>query len=52
MTYLKQSGSLIPDAWSAKFTFSLIVTLHLTKTENRTKKSDAAPILRKKLKDL
>ena len=35
---LKQSGSQIPDAGSAKLTFSLTVTLHLTKTENKTKK--------------
>ena len=35
---LEQSGSRIPDAWSVKLTFSLIVTFYLTKTENRTKK--------------
>ena len=35
---LKQSGSQIPDAGSVKLTFSLIVTLYLTKTENKTKK--------------
>ena len=36
---LGQSGSRIPDAWSLKRMFSLIVTFYLTKTENRTKKS-------------
>ena len=28
-----------PKAWSAKLTFSLIVTFYLTKTENKTEKS-------------
>ena len=28
-----------PNAWSAKLTFSLIVTFYLTKTENKTEKS-------------
>ena len=37
MVNLEQSGSRIYDAWSLKLTFSLIVTFHLTKTENRTK---------------
>ena len=36
---LEQSRSRIPDAWSVKVIFSLIVTFNLTKTENRTKKS-------------
>ena len=36
---LEQSGSGIPDAWFLKLTFSLLLTLYLTKTENRTKKS-------------
>ena len=36
---LEQSGSGIPNAWSVKLIFSLIVTFYLTKTENRTKKS-------------
>ena len=31
-----QSASRIPDAESGKSMFSIIVTLHLTKTENRT----------------
>ena len=30
----------IPDAQSVKFIFSLILTFYLTKTENRTKKSN------------
>ena len=34
---LEQSGNQIPDAWFVKLMFSLIVTLYLTKTENRTK---------------
>ena len=38
-TNLKQSGSRIPDAYSVKFIFLLIVTFYLTETENRTKKS-------------
>ena len=38
MANLKQSGSRIPDAWSVKLTFSLIVIFYLTKTENRNKK--------------
>ena len=37
MVNLEQSGSRIPDAKSAKLIFSLIVTFHLEKTENRTK---------------
>ena len=39
MANLEQAGSRIPDAESAKLMFSLIVTIYLTKTENRTKKS-------------
>ena len=39
MANLEQTGSRIPDAYSAKLTFSLTVTFYLTKTENRTKKS-------------
>ena len=38
MANLKQSGSRIPDAWSVKLTFSLMVIFYLTKTENRNKK--------------
>ena len=38
MANLEQSGSRIPDAQSVKLMFSLIVTFHLTRTENRTKK--------------
>ena len=38
MANLEQTGSRIPDAYSAKLTFSLTVTFYLTKTENRTKK--------------
>ena len=37
MTNLEQSISWIPDAWSVKLTFSLIVTFYFTKTENGTK---------------
>ena len=37
MVNLEQSGSRIPDSKSAKLIFSLIVTFHLEKTENRTK---------------
>ena len=36
---LEQSGSQNPDAESAKPMFSLIVTFHLTKTENKTRNS-------------
>ena len=46
MEKLEQSGSRIPHAESVKCTFSLIVTLHITKTgekivitEDRSKKS-------------
>ena len=39
MANLEQAGNWIPDAWSVKLLFSLKVTFHLTKTENRTKKS-------------
>ena len=39
MFKLEQCGSRIPDAESAKLTFSLTVTFYLTKTKNRTKKS-------------
>ena len=35
---LELFGSRIPDAWSIKLTFLLIVTFDLTKVENRTKK--------------
>ena len=45
MTNLEQSGSWIPDAWSVKPKFSLIVTFYLTKTENRSEKSNTALIL-------
>ena len=37
--YAPQSGKRISDAWYVKVTFSLVVTFHLTKTENRAKKS-------------
>ena len=37
--FLEQSGGRISDTDSAKVTFSVIVTLSLTKTENRTKRS-------------
>ena len=37
MTNLEQSGSCIPDAWSVKLTFSLIVTFYRTK--NRSEQS-------------
>ena len=36
---LQPSRSQIPDAWSIKFTFSLIATFYLTEPENRTKKA-------------
>ena len=39
LSFLEQSGSRIPEAWSVKFTFSLTVTFYLTQNENRTKKS-------------
>ena len=45
MTNLEQSGGWIPDAWSVKPKFSLIVTFYLTKTENRSEKSNTALIL-------
>ena len=32
-------GVRIPDAWSVKLIFSLIVDFYLTKNKNRTKKS-------------
>ena len=41
MANLEHSGTRILDAWSITFTFPLIVTLYLTKIENRTKKSQA-----------
>ena len=34
---LELFGSRIPDAWSIKLIFLLIVTFYLTKAENRTK---------------
>ena len=34
MTSVEQSRNRIPDAWSVKFMFSLIVTFYLSKTEN------------------
>ena len=43
MVNLEQSGSRIPDAWSVKLKFTLIVTFYLTKTVNRTKKSLTQP---------
>ena len=39
MTNLEQSGSWIPDAWSVKLIFSLIITFYLTKIENRSEQS-------------
>ena len=39
MVNLEQSGNQIPKAESVKLIFSLIVTVYLTKTENRTKNS-------------
>ena len=36
---LEQSESQIQDVWSAILLFSLIVTFHLTKTDNSTKTS-------------
>ena len=33
------SGNRIPAAWSIKLRFSLTITFHLTKPENRTQKS-------------
>ena len=34
---LELFGSRIPDAWSIKLIFLLIITFYLTKAENRTK---------------
>ena len=46
MANLQPSQSRIPDAWSIKLTFSIIITFYLTITENRTKKvSNTALIL-------
>ena len=45
MAHLQQSGSRIPDAWSIKLMFSLIVTFNLTTPENRTKKHSPHTIL-------
>ena len=39
MANLQPSGRRVPDAWSIKLTFSLIITFYLTKTESRTKKN-------------
>ena len=39
MANLQPSGSRTSDSWSTKLTFSLTITFHLTKIENRTKKS-------------
>ena len=39
MANLEQCGSRIPDVQSVKHRFSLAVFFNLTKTENRTKKS-------------
>ena len=36
---MQPSGSRIPDGWSKKLAFLLIVTFYLTEAENRTKKS-------------
>ena len=36
---LEKFVSQIPDTWSVKVIFSLIVAFYLIKTENRTKKS-------------
>ena len=41
MANLEQSRSRILDAQSVKHTFSLPATFYLTKTENRTKKSQS-----------
>ena len=37
MPNLQPSRSRLPNAWSIKLTFSLIMTFDLAKTENRTK---------------
>ena len=42
MANLEQSGSPIPGAQSVRLIFSLTVTFYLTKTENRTEKSNKA----------
>ena len=39
MANLQPPESRIPDAWSIKLTFSLIVTFYLTEPKSRTKKS-------------
>ena len=36
IVYLEQLGKRIPDAQSAKLTFSITVTFYFTKNENRT----------------
>ena len=36
MTNLKQSQSWIPEAWSLKLTYPLILFFYLTKIENKT----------------
>ena len=45
MTDLEQSGRWIPDAWSVKLKFSLMVAFYLTKTKNRSEKSNTSLIL-------
>ena len=42
MANLEQPGSQLPDAWSVKLTFLLILIFYLRKTENSCKKSDTA----------
>ena len=39
MANLEQSENWIPDAWSLKLTFLLIVTIYSMENEHRTKKS-------------
>ena len=39
MANLERSGSRVPDRYSVKLMFSLIVTFYLSKTANRAKKS-------------
>ena len=45
MANLKQSGRWIPDIWSVKITFLLIVTFILDKLKTELKSSNTAIIL-------
>ena len=46
MANLQPPGSRTPDTWSINLTYSLTITIYLTKTEGRTKKiSNTALVL-------